>query len=384
LTDAHIDALVDENITLRCRLRDGEGPRCTKPWVGLEERSSLGHVKPCCWYRGLPQGAIHHGGDVVGIWNGARYRALRRAMRVAPPKECPSTCPLLTARQQWFGKVELFDYSRRELASFDADFLANRAGVLRAILAGEDDLDGLHPLRVHLHPSDACNLRCVMCFLDLDSGRTRKWYTEAHLAELLRYLEEIKVFGGEPFFCDTSRALILSADKPRWTHTSFLTNGTLITDRVIDALEAVRIGHVDVSLDAANAESYERIRLRGNFDKALAGARRLVELGRRHAIRRFPVYADFVIQERNYRELDHFVALCADVGLTPNFGLCGDTREAALRAQRQGTELGMLPRDMGDLMDHLDGALARAEALQLAFGVASLSRMREEIRAIPA
>ena len=96
------------------------------------------------------------------------------------------------------------------------------------------------------------------------------------------------------------------------------------------------------------------------------------------------MYADFVIQERNYRELDHFVALCADVGLTPNFGLCGDTREAALRAQRQGTELGMLPRDMGDLMDHLDGALARAEALQLAFGVASLSRMREEIRAIPA
>ena len=154
---AHIDALVDENITLHRTLRDGDGPLCTKPWVGLEERSSLGHVKPCCWYRGFPQGAIRNGGDVVAIWNGARYRALRRAMSVTPPKECPSTCPLLTARQHWFDKVELSDYSRQELASFDADFLVNRAGVLRAILARDDDLGGLHPLRVHLHPSDVCN-----------------------------------------------------------------------------------------------------------------------------------------------------------------------------------------------------------------------------------
>ena len=100
----------------------------------------------------------------------------------------------------------------------------------------------------------------------------------------------------------------------------------------------MRIGHVDVSLDAADADSYERIRLRGNFAKALAGARRLVELGRRHAIRRFPVYADFVIQERNYRELERFVALCADVGLIPNFGLCGATAGigAARRAKGDG------------------------------------------------
>jgi uncharacterized Fe-S cluster-containing radical SAM superfamily protein len=384
LTDVHIDSVVDENIALQRKLRDGDGPRCTKPWVGLEERSSLGHVKPCCWYRGLPQGAIHNGRDVVAIWNGARYRALRRAMRVAPPQECPPTCPLLIARQQWFGKVELYDYSRQELASFDADFLANRAGVLRAILAGDDDLDGLRPLRLHLHPSDVCNLRCVMCFLDLDSGRQRTWYGGPDLGELMPYLEEIKVFGGEPFFCETSRALILNPLKPRWTHTSFLTNGTLVSERVIDALEAVRVGHVDVSLDAADADSYERIRLRGSFDKALAGARRLVALGSRHTIRRFDVYGDFVIQELNYRQLERFIALCAEVGLIPNFGLCGDSRESAVRAQQQGTELGMRPKNTRDLVAHLDHALVQAEDLRLAFAIGSLSRLRQEVLAGPA
>ncbi|MDX2166012.1 MAG: radical SAM protein [Deltaproteobacteria bacterium] len=379
-----LEALVEENLALHRALRDGGGPPCTKPWVGLEERSSLGHAKPCCWYRGWPQGAIHNGGDVLAIWNGTRARALRRSMTGGAPPECPSTCPLLTARRQWFDKIELCEYSRDELASFDAGFLANRAGVLRAILAGEDDLSGLQPLRLHLHPSDACNLRCVMCYLDLDSGRARRWYDGPQLAALMPYLEELKVFGGEPFFCETSRALILNPDKPRWTHTSFLTNGTLVTERVIDGLEAVRIGHVDVSLDAADREHYAQIRLRGNFDKALAGARRLADLGRRHAIRRFEVFADFVIQELNYREIERFVALCGDCGLIPNFGLCGDSRESAQRAQRQGTTLGVRPHDRGDLMAHLDAGLARAEALQLGFGVASLSRMREEALAQPA
>jgi hypothetical protein len=384
LVAAEIDSLVDQNLALHRRLRDGEGPQCTKPWVGLEERSSLGHVKPCCWYRGLPQGAIHNSGHVDAIWNGARYRALRRAMRVSAPKECPSTCPLLTSRRHWFDKVELYDYSRDELASFDADFLANRAGVLGAILAGDDDLGGLQPLRLHVHPSDACNLRCVMCFLDLDSGRTRTWYADGRLDALMRYLEDFKVFGGEPFFCETSRGLILNPHKPRWTHTSFVTNGTLVTERVIDGLEAIRIGYVDVSLDAADAAHYEPIRLRGNFDKALAGARRLAELGRRHAIRRFQVYADFVIQERNYRDVEPFVALCADVGLVPNFSLCGDSDESTRRAQRQGTELGVRPRDVRDLMAHLDGALRRAAALQLDFGADSLVRVRDELQAMPA
>jgi uncharacterized Fe-S cluster-containing radical SAM superfamily protein len=379
--DAPIGSIVADNVALQDRLRGGDGPRCTKPWVGLEERSSLGHVKPCCWYRGLPQGAIHNGRDVVAIWNGARYRALRRAMRLAPPQDCPSTCPLLNARRDWFGKVELYDYSRQELASFDADFLANRAAVLRAILAGDDDLAGLRPLRIHLHPSDLCNLRCVMCFLDLESGRRRTWYGGPELAELMPYLEEIKIFGGEPFFCETSRALILNPTKPRWTHTSFLTNGTLVTERVIDSLEAVRVGHVDVSLDAADADTYARIRLRGSFDKALAGARRLVALGRRHALRRFAVYGDYVVQERNYRQLDRFLRLCADSGLIPNFGLCGDSRESAARAQQQGTELGMRPRDARDLMAHLDRALAHAEDLGLTFAIGSLSRMRHEVLA---
>ncbi len=381
LTAAHRDALVEENVVLRRRLRDGEGPICTKPWVGLEERSSLGHVKPCCWYAGLPQGAIHHGADVVAIWNGTRARALRRAMGATAPPECPATCPILTARQQWFDKVEVYDYSPEELASFDTAFLANRAAVLGAILSGCDDLTGLHPLRLHLHPSDACNLRCVMCFLDLDSGRVRRWYGGPHLSGLMPYLEEIKVFGGEPFFCETSRALILDAAKPRWTHTSFLTNGTLVTERVTGALEAVRLGHVDVSLDAADAETYAGIRLRGSFDKALAGARRLVELGRRHRIRRFRVYGDFVIQERNYRQLTSFVTLCDEIGLIPNFGLCGDSREAAARAVRQGTELGVRPIDGEALITHLDAALARADDLRLAFAVASLARIRDMLAA---
>jgi sulfatase maturation enzyme AslB (radical SAM superfamily) len=134
------------------------------------------------------------------------------------PVECPRSCPLLSARHHWFETHELYEYTREELASFDDDFLENRARVMRAILKGDAVLDDAYPLRLHLHPSDVCNLRCVMCYFDLESGRKQDWYAGPRLPELMRYLEEIKIFGGEPFFCETSRALILNAEKPRWTH----------------------------------------------------------------------------------------------------------------------------------------------------------------------
>jgi molybdenum cofactor biosynthesis enzyme MoaA len=295
------------------------------------------------------------------------------------PPDCPQWCPLLSNRQQWFQKQELYEYSRAELASFDKDFLANRARVLGSILDGGDLIDDTYPLRLHLHPSDVCNLRCVMCYLDLDSGRKRDWYGGPRLRELMRYLEEIKIFGGEPLFCETSRGLILSTEKPPWTHTSFLTNGMLVTDRVIQALETVRIGSVDVSLDAADAATYERVRLRGDFDKAVAGARRLVDLGRRHSIRQFSVFADFVIQEANYRDLERFVGLCADIGITPNFTIVTGSLEAKRRSLIQRTELGVRPQSFADLNHHLEGAIAYAQQLRMTFAVESLQRARDQV-----
>ncbi|MBI3785902.1 MAG: radical SAM protein [Deltaproteobacteria bacterium] len=218
-----------------------------------------------------------------------------------------------------------------------------------------------------------------MCYLDLDSGRKRDWYGGARLVELMHYLEEIKIFGCEPLFCETSRALILNTRKPPWTHTSFLTNGTLVTDRVIGALEAVRIGSVDVSLDAATAATYERVRLRGDFAKALDGARRLVELGRRHAIRRFSVFADFVVQEANYRELKSFVDLCFDTGLTPNFTIVAASPEAQRRSLLQRTGGSVRPQSFRDLNDRLESALASAEGLNMGFAVRSLRRVQQQV-----
>src|SRR5262245_27542302 len=83
-----IGALVEENLRLYRAVRDGAGPTCTKPWVSFEVRSSLGQVKPCCWFRGR-LGHVRDESDVETIWNGESYRALRGAMSVGRiPQEC--------------------------------------------------------------------------------------------------------------------------------------------------------------------------------------------------------------------------------------------------------------------------------------------------------
>lgn len=129
--------LVDDNLQLYHALHNGSGLPCTKPWISLEERSSSGLVKPCCWSRG-GLGQIRDEHDVPTIWHGKSYRTLRRTMNSGSlPSECPHWCPLLSARHQWFQKQEFYEYSREELLSFDIGFLANRVRMMKAILSGD-------------------------------------------------------------------------------------------------------------------------------------------------------------------------------------------------------------------------------------------------------
>jgi MoaA/NifB/PqqE/SkfB family radical SAM enzyme len=308
-------------------------------------------------------------------------------MSVKAPPECDALCPILTSRDQWRAKKEFYQYSPEELAEFSETFLRNREIVMDSFLRGTQLPEGSYPLRLKIHPSDRCNLRCTMCYLDLESGAENRWYFGALMPELIERLEEILIFGGEPLFDRTSRRFLFSTDKPRQLHTSFLTNGTLVTDRTVAKLEGTRIGFIEVSLDAADAATYGRIRLRGDFGDAVAGARRLAELGRRHGVRRFSVTASCTVQEENYRSLAEFVELCSELGTHVQlFLLDGVNENARRRAEAQGTAIARTPKDLDELERQIDRALACAVDLQAPGAAAALMRVRasaERIRSRP-
>ncbi len=353
--------------------------RCTKPWTSLEERENRDTRVPddmatCCWI--VPRyGRAQTGPEVFARFNSDGAQKIRTAFAKGTdgPAMCHETCPIVNDRDRWFEKLEFYTYSPEELASFDARFVENRVRALRAIVEGRVDVE-TRPLRLKVFPSNDCNLRCNMCMVNFEERYERDWYDGPELADAMPYLEELLVFGAEPFLCRTSKRMLTEPVPYPQIHYSFITNGTLVTQRVIDALTGKRLGAVDVSLDSHTKETYETIRIRGKWENALRGARLLAGLGRTHPIRRFDVFANFAIQDRNYSEVESFVSFCADEGLLANFSVAFPTQASAVRHEKYGNDVARLPQDPAAFFAQMDKAIAKAQQLDQQIAAQSLMR----------
>jgi MoaA/NifB/PqqE/SkfB family radical SAM enzyme len=89
----------------------------------------------------------------------------------------------------------------------------------------------------------------------------------------------------------------------------------------MDLVRAVNMSWMSVSLDAATAETYERIRKRGTFTKTLAGLQAWVALGCECS---FQVLASFTVMKENIHEIPDFVALVIELGTDCLFGRVRD------------------------------------------------------------
>ena len=129
-----------------------------------------------------------------------------------------------------------------------------------------------------------CNLQCVHCINA--SGPREPWLPPLDAAVARGYIadaaalgvKEIYFTGGEPFM--HTEILPLLAFALERAPTTVLTNGTLITDAVADALAALSAGahyslEIRVSLDDPDPEPNDAIRGPGAFRRALAAIRRL-------------------------------------------------------------------------------------------------------------
>ena len=129
-----------------------------------------------------------------------------------------------------------------------------------------------------------CNIDCRHCFNNSGPRATTFGHmtfeavTEAIAAAAARGVRDIYFTGGEPFL--HAQLLDMIACALAVAPTTVLTNGTLISDRIADALASLATAaryslEVRVSLDGYTEEMNDAIRGPGVFRLALAGAVRL-------------------------------------------------------------------------------------------------------------
>ena len=139
---------------------------------------------------------------------------------------------------------------------------------------------------VRLAVTDRCNLRCNYCMPaeGINFVKNDKLFTIDELSRLSEILvsqgvDKIRITGGEPFVRKDLMVLFrkLSSLK-KLNDISVTTNATLIGP-YIDELKELGVKNINVSMDAINRETFERITRRNQYDTVYNNMVRLITEG---------------------------------------------------------------------------------------------------------
>ncbi len=150
---------------------------------------------------------------------------------------------------------------------------------------------------LRLAVTDRCNLRCNYCMPSegIDFANKDKLFTIDELTTVSRILVEqgidkLRITGGEPFVRKDLMVLLRRLSKMEGLKDiSITTNATLIGPH-IDELKRIGITNINVSLDAIDKATFERITRRDQYDTVYGNLIRLISEG-------FNVRINFIVLE---------------------------------------------------------------------------------------
>ncbi|MDJ0894628.1 MAG: SPASM domain-containing protein [Alphaproteobacteria bacterium] len=237
------------------------------------------------------------------IWNGEVFRMMRKALHSHMYEQmCSPDCPVYR---------RLFDQGEVDYAELIDDQLANEVRLSKTKLATPY-------LAVNIASDPSCNLKCIMCRKELISKPTEEedHVNEVVFDQVLQNIEKIKLLKltghGEVFFKKSARRFLERLQEHDTSHLklTIITNGTLVTEERWAQLlgpQEVRELEIEVSIDAASKETYEKIRLGGSWDRLIENLRMLADKRAAGEIHSF--LFNYVVMKSNVGELADFVRL---------------------------------------------------------------------------
>lgn len=139
---------------------------------------------------------------------------------------------------------------------------------------------------LRLAVTDRCNLRCNYCMPEegINFAKNDKLFTIDELVKLSEIvvsqgIDKIRITGGEPFVRKDLMVLLRRLSKlDGLNDISVTTNATLIGP-YIDELKELGVKNINVSMDAINRETFERITRRNQYDVVYNNMIRLITEG---------------------------------------------------------------------------------------------------------
>jgi wyosine [tRNA(Phe)-imidazoG37] synthetase (radical SAM superfamily) len=248
----------------------------------------------------FPIGNVLEAESADAVWNSDAAAEIRRSILDGDFRYCSKTqCSFITAR-----KLPLkSEVTSPKLRAYIDD---HRTRI--------DDL----PQMVELNHDPTCNLACPSCRTEIVAAKSDEVdqyavATERVILPLLRKVEGLTYItgGGEALSSKHFRAILRALNREEYPGLKvyLITNGQLLTPyrwkEFPNLPEMLKI--ISVSVDAARAETYERLRRPGKWGPLMKNLEFVASMRRENQLPFFGL--NFVVQKANFREILDFIAL---------------------------------------------------------------------------
>ena len=178
------------------------------------------------------------------------------------------------------------------------------------------------PVRIELHPTDVCNLKCRFCWqATVDVADRSKELSEQKLLSIVGEAASMDVRewiisgGGEPFVRRDTTMRILKRIKQHGMWGQLTTNGTLFDKEDIETLVKIGWDQIQFSIDGPTADIHNYLR-RGKdaFEKATENVRLFSELKKKLNTTRPYIGFNMVLNKMNYDKIDQMIQLAHKTG----------------------------------------------------------------------
>jgi len=169
-----------------------------------------------------------------------------------------------------------------------------------------------HTYYVSINIDDSCNLACPSCrksriYRTAGDDFSSRYNLVVRLLDLINNFDskiEIMMSGnGDPFASLIYRPLLLGMEPKKNINIRFLTNGLLLKKLMPKMKVKESIRHLDISIDAGDRETYEKVRLGGKWETLIENLDYV-----KHNMD-CEITLKFVLQKDNMASLENFVSL---------------------------------------------------------------------------
>ena len=191
------------------------------------------------------------------------------------------------------------------------------------LLSGRDRAPRL-PEIVQIESTNICNAKCVFC--PRDEMHRRQGVMD--MALYRRIVDECAALGithvrlhnyGEPFIDRQLLEKVRYAKSRGIAEVGLISNGSLLTEDVARGVIEAGLDAINISVDAAGQEVFERTRVGLKYDRVIANIERLVRLRRELGRRRPKLILSFVRQHNSEDErafIEHWRGIADKIHVT--------------------------------------------------------------------